>query len=427
MTTPLSLKLLRPLYDAAMSAAIPLLKSNHRLEDGFDERTLSEALPAGVDVWIQGASAGEAHLAINLLEQLGEFRRVRALVTTCTRQGRDILDAAAARIGGDGRGVSLISAYLPFDKPALMRRAVAHVRPKAMVLLETELWPGLLWALRQENTPAMVVNGRMRTRSLSRYLAARSLFEALAPAEILAVSEAEARRFRTLFRRSNVSIMHNMKFERFALTESIPYIKNPLSQVFRPKAPLLVLGSMREEEKLQTVEIIRRVREERPRTICAVFPRHMHHVENFAQAFHEHGLPCELRSQVQGFASPGSVLLWDAFGELNLAYWLAKAVFVGGSLAPLGGQNFLEPLACGVIPVMGPHWFNFSWVGEEILEQGLALQAQDAAQASELLLKQMANSASWENVRKQAFSYVAARQGGARQAAERVARRLGSV
>jgi 3-deoxy-D-manno-octulosonic-acid transferase len=427
MNTPLSLKILRPLYDAAMSAAIPLLKSNHRLEDGFDERTLSEALPTGVDVWMQAASAGEAHLAINLLKQLSELRRIRALVTTCTRQGRDILEAQAARLAGEGRGVSLIPAYLPFDKPALMRRAVAHVRPKAMVLLETELWPGLLWALRRENTPAMVVNGRMRTRSLSRYLAARSLFAALSPEEILAVSEADARRFGTLFPDSDVSIMHNMKFDSFALTAPLAYTKNPLSRIFRPKAPLLALGSVREEEKLHAVEIIRKVREQRPRTICAVFPRHMHHVENFARTFHKHGLPCELRSQIQGFASPGSVLLWDVFGELTQAYWLAKAVFVGGSLAPLGGQNFLEPLACGVIPVMGPHWFNFAWVGEKILEQGLALQAQDAAQASELLLQQMANSSSWESVRKQAFAYVTARQGGTRRAAERVARRLGRV
>ncbi|MFW5837165.1 MAG: 3-deoxy-D-manno-octulosonic acid transferase, partial [Desulfovibrionaceae bacterium] len=352
MNEPLSLKLLRPLYDAAMAAAIPLLKSHHRLEDGYAERTLSETLPARADLWIQAASAGEAHLAVHLLDSLDLGRRLQVLATTCTRQGRDILEAGSKRLAESGKPVLLTAAYLPFDKPSLMRRAVDHVQPQAMVLLETELWPGLLWALRRRQVPTLVVNARMRTRSLSRYLLARKLFAALAPSEVLAVSDADARRFQTLFPDARTSVMHNMKFDRLTVGDPVPYTQNPLASLFRPTTPLLVMGSMREQEKHHTARIIQRVRAERPNTVIAVFPRHVHHVDNFAAAFQEHGLSFTLRSQAEQPVPFGTTLLWDGFGELGLAYWLAKAAFVGGSLAPLGGQNFLEPLACGVVPVM---------------------------------------------------------------------------
>ncbi|MFW5837512.1 MAG: 3-deoxy-D-manno-octulosonic acid transferase, partial [Desulfovibrionaceae bacterium] len=269
-----------------------------------------------------------------------------------------------------------------------------------------------------------VVNARMRTRSLSRYLLARGLFAALSPSDVLAVSEADARRFQTLFPEAQTSVMHNMKFDRLTVGDPVPYTKNPLASLFRPTTPLLVMGSMREPEKHHTARIIQRVRAERPNTVIAVFPRHVHHLDSFAAAFQEHGVSFILRSQAEQPVPFGTTLLWDGFGELGLAYWLANAAFVGGSLAPLGGQNFLEPLACGVVPVMGPHWFNFAWVGRDILEQGLALQAAGPDQAADMLVVQMGRSASWEQVREQAFAYVDARRGGTRTACERISELL---
>jgi 3-deoxy-D-manno-octulosonic-acid transferase len=426
MNEPFSLKLLRPVYDALMSAVIPLTRSHHRLEEGYDERILAEALPSGVDLWIQAASVGEAHLALQLLENLPADRRMRVLATTCTRQGRDILDAGAGRLTGSERPVTLQTGYLPFDKPSLMRRAVDHVQPRAMVLLETELWPGLLWALRRRNAPTLVVNGRMRTASLARYLLADKLFAALSPSQVLAVSEPDARRFQTLFPDADVEVSPNMKFDRFTADEPLPYTKNPLASLFRPTTPLLVLGSVREQEKDLAAELVQRVRAERPTTVTAVFPRHMHHVESFAEAFARRGVDVVLRSQAEAPVPFGSTLLWDAFGELTQAYWLARAVFVGGSLAPLGGQNFLEPLACGVVPVIGPHWSNFAWVGEGVLEQGLVVQAASPAEAAGALVEQMGRSQPREDVREAALEYVRTRQGGTQRACSQVARWLGS-
>ena len=90
-------------------------------------------------------------------------------------------------------------------------------------------------------------------------------------------------------------------------------------------------------------------------------------------------------------AVKGSVILWDTFGELVHAYKYADAAFLGGSLAPLGGQNFLEALNCGVIPVTGPFWDNFSWVGSEIVNEGLLRVAEDWRGVSDALVEIMEN------------------------------------
>jgi 3-deoxy-D-manno-octulosonic-acid transferase len=110
--------------------------------------------------------------------------------------------------------------------------------------------------------------------------------------------------------------------------------------------------------------------------------------------------------------SPGSVVLWDTFGELGHAYHLAAAAFVGGSLAPLRGQNFLEPLASGVRPVIGPSWEDFRWVGTDIIDRGLVREAHGWKEAARLLLEDIARPAVRETVRRQAGEYVQDRQGG---------------
>jgi 3-deoxy-D-manno-octulosonic-acid transferase len=118
------------------------------------------------------------------------------------------------------------------------------------------------------------------------------------------------------------------------------------------------------------------------------------------------------RSKMNAHAHNGSLILWDTFGELSSAYRLAKGAFVGGSLAPLGGQNFLEPLVCGIIPVIGPSWENFAWAGQEIVENGLVKVAANWLEVVHLLVEILEKPSPHENVRKAALRYLRDRQGG---------------
>ena len=109
---------------------------------------------------------------------------------------------------------------------------------------------------------------------------------------------------------------------------------------------------------------------------------------------------------------PRAVILWDIFGELTYAYTTATSVFVGGTLAPLGGQNFLEPLTCGLIPTIGPSWKTFNWVGRDLFEKGLVRVAHDWRHAADALLGIMAAPPAKKDVIDTLEGYLAERQGG---------------
>jgi 3-deoxy-D-manno-octulosonic-acid transferase len=415
------------LYNLGWRLAIPALRLNHRLAEGFEQRTLKHKLPSAADLWIQAASAGESYLAWALLKNLRPARPVRVMVTSNTSQGMEILEHAIDDITPNDRGVTAYGAYFPFDKPAIMETAVRNIRPKIMVLLESELWPSLLTALKKYNSKTLIINGRLTRKSLARYLVWPSFWHRLRPDRILAVSENDAERFATLFGRENVSVMPNMKFDRLGRTQPLPHRKNPLEKILRPDTPLLVLGSVRREEESVVERIILDIHRRLPKTVVGLFPRHMHRIEYWKAALDRLAIPWALRSRTQKHAHNGTVIVWDVFGELAMAYQLSKAAFVGGSLAPLGGQNFLEALACGVVPVIGPSWENFAWVGREILDQGLVRRVADWKEVADALVHGMKRSLPHEKVRQAALRYVKDRQGGTIRACRLVAEFLNNT
>jgi 3-deoxy-D-manno-octulosonic-acid transferase len=202
-------------------------------------------------------------------------------------------------------------------------------------------------------------------------------------------------------------------------------VANPLSHFFRPSAKLVALGSIREEEEPAICSTITRLAHNHPTVIMALVPRHQHRLDFWKTFLQSSAIPWTLRSQLDAPVKPGTIVLWDRFGELQHVYALAKTAFVGGSLAPLGGQNFLEPLAQGVCPVIGPYWDNFHWVGRELIDQGLVTVISDPEQLADKL--GAPPSMSREKVRAAADAYLASRKGGTALVGNRMARLINLV
>lgn len=375
-----------------------LFACSKRFRQGWPER-LGLHLPAGCDIWIQGASAGECRLTETLMPRLQAYR---VLGTTCTQQGRDVLRHISA-------GTDLTARMLPLDLPPLMWLALLRVRPKVVVLLETELWPGLLMACRMRRVPVVVLNARMSSRSLSGYLLLAPLLRCCAPAAIGAIADADARRYDLVFGTGRAVTTGNIKFDR-ALTaleaDRTATDGNPLSAFIPPGTRFIVLGSVRAEEEPRVLELIRILHTRCPDCVIGLCPRHMHRVHAWQE--HLHGLSWTLRSRLSGPATPGTVIVWDVFGELTRAYELADAAFVGGSLARLGGQNYLEPLACGIPVCVGPWTRNFDWVGKEIFDKLVVQTAYTSGLADALLAPAQNRKA----VHTAARAYIRARSGG---------------
>ncbi len=442
MKAPAALRALLGLYGLAWRAARPFLRRQRRLADGIGQRLVPPDWTPPADLWIQAASGGEAFLARQLLDELARCAEpLRILCTSCTRQGLDTLEAARLRIAGESPHLTIFTRFFPFDEPALMRRALDLAAPKLLVLLETELWPGLLAACAETDVPVALINGRMSEKSLRGYGKLGLLWRRAAPRRVLAVSHADAARFAALFGPARVALMPNMKFDGVGepgaetADSGFPFA-SPFPDILPDGLPVLLLASVRKEEEDALLPVVAALREKAPQAAIVIAPRHMERVDAWLKKTTgpppPGGIPkgrasrppaarpaILLRSSGQA-AGPGSIVIWDRFGELRSLYSRADAVFVGGSLAPLGGQNFLEPAVLGHVPVVGPHLKNFAWVGEDFFREGLARRVPDADALAPALLDALARPVPRERGARRTAAYLAPRRGGARAAGDLV-------
>jgi len=408
-------------YNLIWSFALPGLRFHHRLAEGYHQRTLKDKLPDVADLWIQAASVGESFLALEILKKLQVKQPIQTLLTSNTRQGIDILNQVPAERISDPNQIQTVVRYFPFDKPSIMAAAVARIRPRLVVLLETEIWPGLLLALKKQRCMSIIINGRINEKSLRRYHLWPAIWQSLRPDKVFAISSADADRFGRLFGHDRVEMMPNIKFDRIASSTACDQAKNEIENLVPPTIPFVILASVRRQEESLIKKIIREVFRNRPKIVIGLFPRHMHRLQYWRETLNQTGIRWSLRSGTETQAPAGSVVLWDTFGELLPAYRHARTAFIGGSLAPLGGQNFLEALVSGVLPIIGPSWENFAWVGSEIIDSGLLRVAGDWKEVAALLLKDIDSPLCRQDVIAEALHFIKARQGGTEKACRHIA------
>ncbi len=404
-------------YNILWTAALPFLRKSPRLTDSFARRMCAAHL-APADLWIQAASAGEALLAVSLIRHLSPDSPVTVLVTTTTNQGMQILKTEQSRAFFHPH-VSVSLAWFPFDVPRVAQAAVKQVNPKAMVLLETELWPALLYYLRQNRSQILVVNGRMSRRSSRGYQWTKPLWSQVSPHHILAVSDPDADRFRRIFCRATVSTMPNIKFESIG---PLPPEKTgpPLADMFPCPLPVSIFASIRRQEEKQVLQMVHRILDKFPHQVVAIFPRHMHRLSAWKRRLNRPGHRFYLRSRVTAPLSSPGIILWDRFGEMRSAFGHADVVFMGGSLAPLGGQNFMEPLLQGTPVVTGPFWDDFFWVGKAVFDTGLVERKTNWHAAADTMTHHLLHPGDRQIRRQTALAYVTARAGGADMACQAI-------
>ena len=324
--------------------ALPWLRLNRRLADGYQQRALKDRLPGAADLWIQAASVGESFLALEILKTLRVKQPIQILLTANTRQGIEILNQALSPSDNVSNRIQTAARFFPFDKPSIMAAAVAAVRPKLMVLLESEIWPGLLQALKSHPCKTIIVNGRMTAKSLRRYHLWPSIWRTLRPDKVLAISPADAERFGRLFGPKGVEVMANIKFDRVARSRAVKEQPSKVNSLLPTGLPFVVFASVRHEEESKVKKLIYEIACSRPQTVMGLFPRHIQRVKFWQGALTRLRRPWVLRSAISSPVSAGTVIIWDTFGELMPAYGLAQSAFVGGSLAPLGGPKFFRSI-----------------------------------------------------------------------------------
>jgi len=370
---------LRPLYTWLLYAALPWVLARlwwrGRREPGYreaiGERFGHSALePRPRLLWVHAVSVGEARACAPLVRALQrEYPDHDVLVTCLTASGRETVKQVF--------GESVLLAYLPYDYPRAVQRFLEHYRPRLGVLVETEIWPNLMHACRQYAVPVVLANARMSQRSTRGYQRigwlSRPAFAALAA--VCAQGPADARRLARLGAHE-VVVAGNLKFDI-----APDAAKAQEGRAFRAALrhrKVLLLASTREGEEERLLEACA---DETGDTLLVLVPRHQQRFDEVAALAERMGFTVARRSLGEAPHEGRRLYLGDTMGEMAFYYALCDVAVIGGSFAPLGGQNLIEGCAAGVPVIVGPHMFNFADVTRLAVRAQAALQVPDAAAA----------------------------------------------
>jgi 3-deoxy-D-manno-octulosonic-acid transferase len=347
---------------------------------GHYDRKLKQALTNRQVLWLHAVSVGEVNLCTQLIRALEpRLPNLKIVVSTTTTTGMAELQRRLPT------HVSKI--YYPVDSRKSVARALAVIHPKAVVLVEAEIWPNFIWRANQLGIPLFLVNARMSERSFPRYKKFGFLFRPLFAsfAGVGAQNEADAARLREIGCRPDaIRVVGNLKFDAAKLDERRPLdVGAMLRQLgVPPDAEILVAGSTHDGEEKILADVTRRLRARIPKLFLVLVPRHFERCKEVGRQLRERGVKFFYRNGIsagtQLRAGEVECLLVNTTGELKFFYECATVVFVGKSLTAIGGQNPIEPGALGKPMVFGPNMQNFGDVTRNFLGQGGALQVRDS-------------------------------------------------
>jgi 3-deoxy-D-manno-octulosonic-acid transferase len=352
-------------YNMGVLVALPfftvLSLFNRKLRSNFLERLF----PAPADqttqkgIWIHAASIGESVIAENLVNRLGKAGCNTFVVTTNTHYTRDLL----AKKFGDS--IEVYSA--PLDVPCSIRHFIGSRHFDALLIVETEIWPNTIWMAKSRHIPVIIVNGRISDSTIGRY---RRLSFFLRPVLasvdlILAQSDEHAGRFLSL----------GVDPAKVVSTGNLKYFRDVEETPDGPsKEDVVTFGSVKEKELAPIMDVIDRLRREFPAARFYVAPRELRLIDEIENQLPPGLTTCRYSRLKQSPAGiVGDVVIVDTVGDLLQIYGQSTVAFVGGSLAPYGGQNLLEPLFVRTPVIFGPYVENFKAVAEEILTHGAGM------------------------------------------------------
>jgi len=375
-------------------------------------------------LWIHAVSLGETRAAAILIERLRCLKPdLRVLLTHGTATGR----AEGERLLREGDH----QAWLPWDTPRAVRRFLNHFQPSAGVLMETEVWPNLVAAARARTLPLALANARLSEKSLAKAQRfarlSRPAYASLSA--VWAQTEDDAQRLAQAGATVK-GVFGNLKFDASPDEAQLEQGRQWRVQSGRP---VVMFASSREGEEADFFRVLKANCElaqagwaRRSTDLIAqqvqwlVVPRHPQRFDEVAALAEQYGFAVSRRSGWAAQPEAAAVWIGDSLGEMALYYGLADVALLGGSFAPMGGQNLIEAAACGCPVVMGPHTFNFAEAAQLAQEAGAALRVQSMEEAVRNAVALAGNAMQRGAAVQAASKFCAAHQGAATKTAAAV-------
>jgi 3-deoxy-D-manno-octulosonic-acid transferase len=410
--------MLRAVYSLTLALATPLIVARllwrsirqpaYRLH--WRERFgFPSSPPLASSIWIHAVSVGEMRATQPLVRRLQQdFPALPIIVTCMTPTGRE----TATELYGS----AVTCVYLPYDFAVFHKQLIARFNPRAVLIMETEIWPNLLAACASVALPALLVNARMSeksTRGYLRFAPVRHLINnALKCLRVVAAQTPEDAQRLNELGAVQTTVTGNMKFDmpvgHAATMAGIAW----RDQLHGSKRNILLAASTRDGEEAMLLDayLAAFAPDERCHLLLVVVPRHPQRFDAVSALLRDSGLRFNRRSS--NFPQPDDeAWLGDSMGEMAAYIAMADMVFIGGSLLPLGGHNLIEACAQGKPVLMGPSTFNFADASRLAIEAGAMLQARDAADLMKIVRVLLQDEAMRKTMSRAALAFAGAHAG----------------
>lgn len=386
--------------------------------EGYDERR-GEYSPEKLEkfggrrpLWVHAVSVGEAQAAVPLIHAArAEGFDGPVVLSTTTETGKTV----AFQLG---EGAFDLHIYYPWDKREFVQSALDSINPLAFVTMETELWPNMLWELKDRKIPSFLANGRVsrRTYKKLRGIAGRragreafSLFSEL----YLREEKDKIRLLRMGIDEEKLTVTGDGKIDALlARKESeTGNVRELAALLDAGRTPVFVAGSTHTGEDAVVIDAFLELKRQEPDVRLIIAPRHPERAGSVMAL-----LPSDIKTYLfSGLGTDWECLVVDKIGCLFGLYSLAAAAFVGGSLVKKGGQNILEPAVWGVPLQHGPYIDDFAWASDELIDMGIARVAENAGQLAGIWLDILRDGKASEEYRQRCGAYFEKKAGASRK------------
>ena len=393
--------LIRILYPLVIKRYINKRKQNGK-EDikRFNERIGRPKIkrPEGKLIWFHGASVGESLSMLPLITKLLDlYPNLHIMVTTGTVTSAELMNKRLPE--------RAFHQYIPIDNPTFAARFLRHWKPELALWFESELWPAMLSNIKARNIPLLLINGRMSNKSFKRWQQFDFICKELLGCFTfcLGQSEEDAYRLRVLGAKEAICL-GNLKYAGFQPPVDPAKREEIAAQI--GNRPLWNVSSTHNDEELKIGKFLKRVQDKVPGLLTIIAPRHPNRGPEIQEALNEIGLKTALRSKGEKITDTTDVYIADTIGEVGIWYDLAPLVFIGGSLIPHGGQNFMEPSRMRDAVLVGPHMFNFTDAMNRAKKADAVIQVNDVNELEENVIQLLTNPELLEAKRSLAYNWA---------------------
>jgi 3-deoxy-D-manno-octulosonic-acid transferase len=336
-------------------------------------------------IWFHAVSMGEVNAAVPIIEAIRRMTpRCTIILSTTTEHGQE---QARNRVPSE-----VVCIYAPVDFFLSAGAALRRFQPDLLICLETELWPNWLMIAHRMGIKTAIVNGRISEKSARRYMKIRPLMRNVLKSmnAFSMIQEHDARRIRDIGAPpERIWVNGNAKYD-LSIHRPDSRIQPEIRRVFgiKENEPIFLAGSTRHPEEEIILDAYHKVLRNAPDTLLILAPRHIERTRYIEKMITARGLTCQLRTRLDnnGENRIAPIIILDTMGELQSVYSIATVVFCGGSLAPLGGQNILEPAVWAKPVLYGPFMEDFLDARSLIENMGGGIEVKDGNDLAEKVL-----------------------------------------